>query len=71
MSTKQLILDFIQAATNGATYTDLRQLGFCRATLRRWVMELERDGLIERQREHARARAVFLFVGIDDMTFVT
>jgi hypothetical protein len=72
MSTKQKILDFIKKSEGGATYSDMHSLGFCRATLRRWVIELENEGAVKREREHPRARAVFSVIEQDcDMTFVT
>lgn len=56
---KQEILDFLKGG-DGATYADMQgALDLARATLRRWVMELERDGLVTRTRAHSRARAVF------------
>lgn len=69
MSTKELIFSFIKASTDGVTYADMQGLGFCRATMRRWVIELERDGVVERTRKHQRARAVFSAVG--DVTNIT
>lgn len=55
---KQRVLDFLKGR-DGATYADMHALGLHRSTLRRWVMELEQDGLVTRAVKNSRARAVF------------
>lgn len=65
---KQEILDFLKSHPDGATYTDLRALGYCQPTLRRWIMELEHDGLAVRSQAKPFERVVFTPVYMTDVT---